>query len=271
MYTLYAHIAPNNKKYFGITSQAPENRWGIDGRGYKTQQLFWRVIQKYGWDNIQHIILAENLSKEWACKLEQDLIWKYQSNNPKYGYNIYEGGDTGAAGKHFTVSAETRQKISRARMGHPTSNETRQKIGRANSIALKGKPSPNIGRKASEATRKLQSESAKKRHEKFVHPMLGKHHTDSAKERIRAANVGKHFEHTQETKDKISLVNKGRKLSDEHKEKIRQAHIGKIVSEETKLKMSESHKKFYSSDDGRELARQRAKRGWETRRRRMSQ
>ena len=46
MYTLYVHIAPNNKKYFGITSQAPENRWGIDGRGYKTQRLFWRAIQK---------------------------------------------------------------------------------------------------------------------------------------------------------------------------------------------------------------------------------
>ena len=60
---VYKHKAPNEKIYIGITSQDPERRWQ-NGYGYATQQLFWRAIQKYGWENIQHEILEENLTKE---------------------------------------------------------------------------------------------------------------------------------------------------------------------------------------------------------------
>ena len=67
-YTLYVHITPNNKYYIGITSQNPYTRWGHNGMGYfdrrrKVQLPFWRAIQKYGWENIQHVILLNNLSK----------------------------------------------------------------------------------------------------------------------------------------------------------------------------------------------------------------
>lgn len=176
MFSVYVHIAPNNKKYFGITKQTPENRW-LNGFGYKTQQLFWRAIQKYGWDNIQHIVLVENLSKEWACKLEQDLIWKYQSNNPKYGYNLSIGGD-GPFG--VVRSEETKEKLRQANLGHKHSEETKKKIKENHAhynkgrrfhftdeqreilyASRRGKPTWNKGKKLSEEYRKKLSDAHK--------------------------------------------------------------------------------------------------------------
>ena len=49
-YTVYVHITPNNKYYVGITKQNVQNRWK-NSLGYKSQRLFWRAIQKYGWDS----------------------------------------------------------------------------------------------------------------------------------------------------------------------------------------------------------------------------
>lgn len=125
-YTLYVHIAPNGKLYFGITHMQIQHRWYSDGSGYKTQQLFWRAIQKYGWNNFKHIILFENLSKEMACECEIALIAKFKSNNPKYGYNIYAGGDLGNKG--IKLSESQIQKLREANLGKHHSEETRQKM-----------------------------------------------------------------------------------------------------------------------------------------------
>lgn len=89
---VYIHIFPNGKKYIGITCQSLKNRWR-DGKGYKEQPIMWKAIQKYGWDNIEHKILFENLSKEEAEKKEKELIKEFDTlfyNNK--GYNIQEGG-----------------------------------------------------------------------------------------------------------------------------------------------------------------------------------
>ena len=64
-YTVYVHINKiNHKKYIGITKQKPEDRWGKNGENYKESPHFYAAIQKYGWDNFEHIILKENLTKE---------------------------------------------------------------------------------------------------------------------------------------------------------------------------------------------------------------
>ena len=97
-YVVYKHTTPNGKHYIGITCKTPTARWGSDGSGYKTQ-LFWRAIQKYGWDNIKHEILYVGLSKEEAKTKEIELIAKYQSDNPNYGYNQTKGGDSTYEGK----------------------------------------------------------------------------------------------------------------------------------------------------------------------------
>ena len=128
MFTVYLHKFPNGKVYVGITSKkCAKKRWS-NGNGYKTQQLMWRAIQKYGWNNIEHTIVAENLSKEDACQMEMSLIEKYQSNNPKYGYNIYCGGNTGRLGISF--SDEEKQRLSSSTKGRPKTVEEVVKIKR---------------------------------------------------------------------------------------------------------------------------------------------
>lgn len=118
MYTVYMRKFPNNKVYIGLTSKKyVKKRWSR-GNGYKNQQFMWRAIQKYGWDNIEHIIVAENLTKEEACSMEIDLIQKYKSDNSKYGYNIYKGGDLGKLG--IPMSAEIKEKLRKV-------NSTREK------------------------------------------------------------------------------------------------------------------------------------------------
>ena len=110
-YTVYMHLFPNNKKYIGITSKKTKQRWE-SGTGYITQKLMNRAIEKYKWENIEHKILYKNLTKEQAEQKEIDLMKKYKTNNPKYGYNVENGGNS--IGKH---SKETRLKISIANKG----------------------------------------------------------------------------------------------------------------------------------------------------------
>ena len=201
MFSLYVHVAPNNKKYFGITGKQVKERWKINGIGYQSQPYFWKAIQKYGWDNFQHIVLADNLSKEWACKLEQDFIRDYQSNNPKYGYNLSTGGD-GPFG--VIRSTETREKIRIANLGHHHTEETKQKIS-ANSShhnkgmklsderkkklhdARRGKPSWNSGKKLSDEYRKKLSD-AHKGQKAWNKGIPG---SETMKQKVSCANKGK--------------------------------------------------------------------------------
>ena len=90
-YTVYMHISPSNKKYIGVTGKNVNDRWR-NGTGYRGQKYFYNAIQKYGWDNFEHIILNNHLSKEEAYLLESKYISEYSSNNHEYGYNISSGG-----------------------------------------------------------------------------------------------------------------------------------------------------------------------------------
>lgn len=106
-YIVYKHIFPNNKVYIGITSQKPERRWN-NGNGYRKSTRIYNAIKKYGWKNIEHIILYENLSKEEAEIKEKELIKKYKSYDFKYGYNLELGGNI-----NKEISEETKKKISK--------------------------------------------------------------------------------------------------------------------------------------------------------------
>ena len=210
-FSVYVHVAPNNKLYFGITSQSVESRWQHDGEGYKHQQLFWRAIQKYGWNNFRHIVLADNLSKEWACKLEQDLIYKRKTNNPVYGYNNTMGGD-GTVGYHMTQ--EQIEKIRQAG------------LGRVHTEASKRKMSEKArGRKLSDEHRKKLSAS----HKGNPGYWTGKKLPYEMRQKISKSMIGQpgrhNTEHTEETKKKISDSCKGRKLSQETREKLRQKSL----------------------------------------------
>ena len=87
-YYIYMHKNKiNGKIYIGQTCQSPARRWR-KGEGYKGCTYFYSAIQKYGWDNFEHIILQEGLSKEEADYQEFFLINQYHSNDNRYGYNL---------------------------------------------------------------------------------------------------------------------------------------------------------------------------------------
>ena len=90
-YTVYVHKFPNDKYYVGITRQLPEQRW-LNGWGYHKQPVYSAILE-FGWDNIEHIIVKQNLTAEEAKKIEIDLI--FQLDSIEHGYNEDTGGGLG--------------------------------------------------------------------------------------------------------------------------------------------------------------------------------
>lgn len=116
-YKVYKHTCPNGKVYIGITHQNPLTRWA-GGFGYETQTYFWRAIVKYGWINIQHEILYDNLSEGEAKEMEIRLIKEYNSQDINCGYNIDLGYD-------HLQSKESRKKRAETKRGKKWSERRR--------------------------------------------------------------------------------------------------------------------------------------------------
>ena len=140
-YIVYKHINKNNNKvYIGITSQPFYNRCRRNGIGYKECPFFYNAIKKYGWDNFEHIVLFDDLTKEEAEQKEIELIAQHKSNQQNYGYNIQNGGNS--IGK---MSNETKLKISKALKGIKFTEEHKSKIG----LAQTGEKNHRFGKKTS--------------------------------------------------------------------------------------------------------------------------
>ena len=99
LHCVYKHTAPNGKVYIGITKQQPQDRWK-GGFGYVTNIVFYRAIQKYGWDNIEHEIVFDGLTYEEAKEAEVRLIAEYNATDRRYGYNVTAGGDNAISRPH---------------------------------------------------------------------------------------------------------------------------------------------------------------------------
>ncbi len=199
---VYKHIAPSGKVYIGITSQTPSRRWN-NGDGYKTQPLFYRAIQKYGWGNIRHEILFDSLTKEQAEQKEIELIAEYKSNQKEYGYNLASGGG-GILGYKYTD--EQRQKVSEAHRGIAFSEERKRRI----SEAQKGKVIPSEMRER--ISRTLKGNKC----------ALGHKLSQEAKDKISLANKGK------------AAWNKGVAMSEEQKRKVSENRKGKNAGKDNK-------------------------------------
>lgn len=121
-YIIYMHkLKIDGRTYIGATCQNPKKRWQR-GLGYAHSKRFKEAIDKYGWDNFEHIILFENLTKEEAEQKEIEMIKKYKSNNIKYGFNIYEGGF------HSPITEVQKEIISKTHKNKIVSKETIEKI-----------------------------------------------------------------------------------------------------------------------------------------------
>lgn len=103
----------NHKVYIGQTCQRPERRWRTNGYGYsKNQDVFYRAICKYGWNNFSHEIIEENLTRDQANEREKYWIKYYDCcilDGPDKGYNMTRGGQ--AALQEQWKNPEFRQKM----------------------------------------------------------------------------------------------------------------------------------------------------------------
>lgn len=175
IWTVYVHIVPKaitkydyDKYYVGITKQSIIRRWRNNGMGYYSQP-FYKAIKKYGWDNIEHYVIAEHLTEHEAQEFEKTLIKNLgcNINKDKFGYNVSDGGDI--------------------RTGYKHSEETRRKISESN----KGKPYTNPWNKISS---ERKEEIKQMMHTKFLgenNPRYGKHCTQETKEKISKSKLGK--------------------------------------------------------------------------------
>ena len=171
-YSVYIHTNKiNGKKYIGLTSKNPEERWR-NGNGYNHSTHFNRAIKKYGWNNFVHEVYASGLTSQEASVLEQRLISEYNTTNDKYGYNLDAGG---SRTKH---SEETKQKISAAVTGKKRSPETIEKLRKA-----------STGNKNS----------------------IGHKQSEESKQKNREAHIGKTHILSEEQKTNIALGHKNRK------------------------------------------------------------
>lgn len=139
-WVVYIHTTPNNKSYVGITCQNPTRRWRSNGVGYKANRFFYNAILKYGWENIHHVILYWNLSRDEANKIEMELINELHSNDKRFGYNLTAGGD-GVKGYSCPEWKKKKQKITMAGSNNPMYGiSLKGKSGKEN--PMYGKPSP---------------------------------------------------------------------------------------------------------------------------------
>ena len=225
-YKVYVHINKiNGKRYFGITKQEVEKRWA-NGKGYSYNEHFTNAINKYGWDEFEHIVIARGLTEEEAKWLEIELIREWNTSNREYGYNISLGGESG------NCSEETRKKMSESAKGKKMSEEARKKM----SEARKGKTSPMYGKKHTEEARKKMSEN---------HANVKGKNSPSAK-RIYCIELDKYFDSIVEaseyigcTKGNISNVlspNKNNKIAKGYHwlyaEDVNKENINRVMSEE---------------------------------------
>lgn len=129
-YKVYIHINKiNDKKYVGLTKQNVKDRWK-SGSPYKRSVIFYNAIQKYGWDNFEHLLLYDNLTKEEAEQKEMELITQYETLYNQHGYNVEKGGN---ANKEITEITRKRQSINNGRYwkGKHLPQEIKDKISKS--------------------------------------------------------------------------------------------------------------------------------------------
>jgi len=127
----------NGKRYIGKSKSLIGVRQTYhESRARNGSKLYFhRALQKYGFNIFRWQILFINLRKKDLNIVERATIDLLDTQIPA-GYNMTPGGDGGPTfcGRHH--SAETKAKISKAKLGRKHTIETREKM----SIARKGKP-----------------------------------------------------------------------------------------------------------------------------------
>lgn len=182
IYLIYKHTSPTGKSYIGQTNNY----------GRRTSQhlltsskctALKHAIQKYGFDNFQSEILAENLTLDEANELESKFILEHNTLAPN-GYNLTTGG------LNNQKSEETKLKMSQARKGKsngPRTEDVKLKI----STSKIGKPqsAETIAKRALSNTGKIRTPEQK---ERMSASQKGKPRSEETKQKIREAMLKRH-------------------------------------------------------------------------------
>ncbi len=190
----------NGKIYIG-KHKSPTHDKAYFGSGV----ILLNAINKYGIINFTNEII------EWCDSLEElnarEIYWIGYYKKLDYAmYNISNGGDGGDI--YHCLSKEQQKEFVKkssilGKKLPPRSDVSKQKQREK----MLGRPSPNKGRKMSEAQ----------------------------KEKLRKSHLGQ------------TPWNKGKKMSAKYIENNRKSHLGQVVSEETKSKMSKSRQGHFVS------------------------
>lgn len=191
IYKVYMHTNKiNGKVYIGITCKTLNDRFR-SGNGYNHNAHFKSAIQKYGWNNFEHTLIADNLSYEDACEMEINLIALYDSTNREKGYNVSYGGESGRLGIKHTEEAKQKMRE------HHWSKRHR---------------SPLLGTKLpGYRIKQLRQRKGE------LSAWYGKHHTDESKQKISRANSG----------DKAYWHN--HKMTEKHKQHVAEGHYKPVL------------------------------------------
>ena len=116
-YSVYQHVTPDGMYYFGQT-QNVERRWSNNGAEYKRTAL-QPYIEKFGWDNIKHIVLFRDQTRENALFIEDFLITTAQEdgvciNKQRSGLiSKEEGYDQQKSKQYYEQNKDKRRKYQR--------------------------------------------------------------------------------------------------------------------------------------------------------------
>lgn len=224
-YCVYKLTSPDGLVYIGISRYSGPKRWK-SGNGYKGNRRLDCDIHKYSFANFEKEIVAEDIYRDDAEKLEAELIEKYDATNPEKGYNVKRGGPKGNCDVYLLTFPDGKRYVGMT--GGTVSSRIDYGSGYKHHPALR------------EAIRRAGGiKNVKIEH--FSYPLT----RDSA-ERIETTLI-RWFDTTDPEKGYNrgggALAEKGWKHSEEVKEKISEALKGQTKSEETRSRMREAQEK----------------------------
>lgn len=119
----------NNKIYVGKTINSYTLRWTKhkqDSDSKKDNCYFHKAINKYGWNKFNKYVIFQteqleatednkNYLNSIILEKEKYYIKLYKSNDPKYGYNLTEGGE-GVVGSIFSEERLNKMRVSASKI-----------------------------------------------------------------------------------------------------------------------------------------------------------
>lgn len=195
-YTIYKHTSPSGKSYIGQTNNVSQREASHKIPSSKCT-AFRNAIQKYGWDNFTHQVLAQNLTLTQANEQEERLISEHNTLAPG-GYNLRSGG------QNQLISEEVKRKWSETRKGRPRSPEHQAKLNAAARLRVR---TPEHQAKLVEAAKRVRTEETRR---KLSVALMGRVKTDEHRRKISETTKGKVL--SEDTKAKMLAKQTGRRM-----------------------------------------------------------